>query len=386
MMNTTGLAIMLFVVTRSPVMVALGLIAKAVPTIMFGLLAGPLVDRFNRQRVMVLADLARALLTVTIPFWALNWLPGVFIAVFLIAIASTFFNPAKQAIIPNLVPERLLVRANSLVQSSERTMELVGYALAGVLAATISWVPLFLIDAATYLFSAATLLGVPDSIRSARQKQVTLSRDIADGMRFIVRSPVLRSIMALTAMTGLFAGMTFPTLVVLAYGALHAGASGYGVLEAVIGGGAILGAMASPQLMARYRAGVLILVGVAGFGLCYALTGLVQSFLFAFVFLFACGVASTIYYVPLISITQREAPDYIRGRVMASRFLLAQAGLLGGMAISGPLTARLGAPLVFVTAGTLLVAAAIVAFAFRDLRDARLRDATPAASLEAVSG
>ncbi|TMC44532.1 MAG: MFS transporter [Chloroflexi bacterium] len=386
MMNTTGLAIMLFVVTRSPVMVALGLIAKAVPTIMFGLLAGPLVDRFNRQRVMVLADLARALLTVTIPFWALNWLPGVFIAVFLIAIASTFFNPAKQAIIPNLVPERLLVRANSLVQSSERTMELVGYALAGVLAATISWVPLFLIDAATYLFSAATLLGVPDSIRSARQKQVTLSRDIADGMRFIVRSPVLRSIMALTAMTGLFAGMTFPTLVVLAYGALHAGASGYGVLEAVIGGGAILGAMASPQLMARYRAGVLILIGVAGFGLSYALTGLLQSFLFAFVFLFACGVASTIYYVPLISITQREAPDYIRGRVMASRFLLAQAGLLGGMAISGPLTARLGAPLVFVTAGTLLVAAAIVAFAFRDLRDARLRDATPAASLEAVSG
>src|SRR5205823_4209143 len=90
------------------------------------------------------------------------------------------------------------------------------------------------------------------------------------------------------------------------------------------------------------------------FGVAYALTGLLQSFAFAFVFLFACGIASTIYYVPLISVTQREAPDFIRGRVMASRFLLAQAGLLGGMAISGPLTDRLGAPLVFLTAGTLL--------------------------------
>jgi MFS family permease len=359
-------------------MVALGLIAKAVPTIAFGLIAGPLVDRFNRQRVMVLADVVRAILTITIPFWALRWLPGVFIAVFLISMASTFFNPAKQAIIPNLVSEVLLVRANSLVQSSERTMELLGYALAGAIAGAISWIPLFLIDSATYIFSAATLLGVPDVLRSARQKEVTLQHDIADGMRFILRSPILRSTMALTAMTGLFAGMTFPTLVVFAYGALHAGAGGYGLLEAVIGGGAILGAFAAPQLMARYRAGVLILVGIAGFGASYALTGLLSSLMFAFVFLFVCGVASTIYYVPLISVTQREAPDYIRGRVMASRFLLAQAGLLGGMAIAGPLTDRLGAPLVFVAAGTLLVVAAVLGFAFRDIRDATLRDAPPA--------
>jgi putative nucleotidyltransferase with HDIG domain len=387
MMNTTGLAIMLFVVTHSPSMVALGLIAKAVPTIAFGLIAGPLVDRFNRQRVMVLADVFRAILTITIPFWALRWLPGVFVSVFLISLASTFFNPAKQAIIPNLVPENLLVRANSLVQSSERTMELVGYALAGAIAGAISWIPLFLIDAATYIFSAVTLLGVPDALRNARQKEVTLRRDIAEGMRFIIRSPILRSTMALTAMTGLFAGMTFPTLVVLALRDLHAGAGGYGLLEAVIGGGAILGAFAAPQLMARYRAGILILVGIAGFGASYALTGLLSSLTFAFAFLFVCGVASTIYYVPLISVTQREAPDYIRGRVMASRFLLAQAGLLVGMAVAGPLTDRLGAQLVFVAAGTLLVVAAALGFAFRDLRDATLRSAPPAPpALKVASG
>src|SRR5438552_8100974 len=81
MMNTTGLAIMLFVLTRSASVVALGLIAKAVPTVAFGLIAGPIVDRFNRQRVMITADIVRALVTVTIPFLAMNWLPGVFIAV-----------------------------------------------------------------------------------------------------------------------------------------------------------------------------------------------------------------------------------------------------------------------------------------------------------------
>src|ERR1700682_6277137 len=374
MMNTTGLAIMLFVLTRSPGVVALGLIAKAIPTVAFGLIAGPIVDRFNRQRVMISADIVRAVLTVTIPFLAINWLPGVFVAVALVATASTFFNPAKQALIPNLVPPNLLVKANGLVVSSERAMELLGYSLAGIIAGAISWAPLFLIDAATYLFSAVTLLGVPDLLRSATERPLRIMQDIVEGGRFILRSPILRSTMSLTAMGAFFGGLTVPTLIVLAYGPLRARPTGYGLLEAVIGGGAIVGAMAAPQLIRGFRAGLLILAGVGGVGLFYALTGLSGSFAFATTFLFCCGVASTVYLIPLISLTQRDSPDYVRGRVMSTRFLIAQAGLLGGMAVAGPLNDRLGAPLVFVTAGTLLVCAALVGLAFKNLRTASLSE------------
>ena len=377
MMNTTGLAIMLYTLTRSTSVVAVGLIAKAVPTILFGLMAGPIVDRFNRQRVMVSADLVRAILTVTIPFWALNWLPGVFVAVFLVATASTLFTPAKQAIVPNVVPQNLLVKANSLVLSSERAMELLGYSAAGIIAAAISWVPLFLIDAATYLFSAATLLGVPDLVRRAKDQPLRIFHDVAEGMRFISTSPILRSTLALTAMAALFGGMTFPTLVFLAEDTLRAGPAGYGLLEAVIGGGAVVGALIAPRLMSRYRAGILILAGVAGFGASYLLTGLLGSLAFAVIFLFIVGAANTIMVVPLISVTQRETPDYIRGRVMSSRFLLVQAGLLGGMAIAGPLSDRIGAPMVFATSGFLLIVAALVGFAFPALRNASLRDVSP---------
>ena len=374
MMNTTGLAIMLFVLTKSASVVALGLIAKALPTVAFGLMAGPVVDRFNRQRVMISADIVRAVLTVTIPFLAMNWLPGVFIAVALVATASTFFNPAKQALIPNLVPPKLLVKANGLVVSSERAMELLGYSVAGIIAGAISWAPLFLIDAATYLFSAVTLLGVPDLLRSAAGRPLRIMQDIVEGGRFILRSPILRSTMSLTAMGAFFGGLTVPTLIVLAYGPLHAGPSGYGVLEAVIGGGAIVGAISVPQLIRGSRAGLLILAGVGGVGLFYALTGLSGSLAFAITFLFCCGVASTVYLIPLISLTQRDSPDYVRGRVMSTRFLIAQAGLLGGMAVAGPLNDRLGAPLVFVTAGVLLVCAAVVGLAFKNLRTASLTE------------
>jgi putative nucleotidyltransferase with HDIG domain len=386
MMNTTGLAIMLFLVTRSPFMVALGLMAKAIPVVLFGLIAGPIVDRLNRQRVMITADVVRALLTVTIPFFAVGWLPGVFVVVALVSTASTFFNPAKQAILPNLVPPAQLVKANSLITSSERLMELLGYSLAGVIAAAISWAPLFLIDAGTYLFSAITLLGVPDATRTVGQQRLRIADDIAAGMRFILLSPILRSTMTLTTMSAIFMGLTFPTLVVLTYGSLRSGAAGYGLLEAVIGAGAAVGALTVPRLMSRYRAGILVLAGVAGFGAAYALTGLFPNLGLAVIFLFACGAASTVYLIPLISVTQREAPDYIRGRVMSSRFLLAQTGLLVGIGLAGPLTNRIGAPLVFVSAGFLLICASLVGLAFRNLRDASLRDEPAAAVLKAVSG
>jgi MFS family permease len=192
--------------------------------------------------------------------------------------------------------------------------------------------------------------------------------------------------MTLTATAAFAMGLTYPTLVVLAYGALRSGPAGYGFLEAVIGAGAVLGALTVPGFMREYHAGRLILTGVIGVGATYALAGLLQNFALALLFLFCCGVANNLYLVPILSVTQREAPDFIRGRVMSSRFLLAQVGLLSGMALAGPLTERLGAPLVFGTAGFLLIAAGLVGFGFRNLRNATLREESSRPVLEVASG
>jgi predicted MFS family arabinose efflux permease len=253
-------------------------------------------------------------------------------------------------------------------------MELLGYALAGIIAAAISWIPLFLIDAGTYLFSAVTLLGIPDTLHQVRTVAPRILQGVRDGMSFVLGNRVLRSTMALSGAFALFAGLTFPTLVVLAYRALHAGASGYGFLEAMIGAGAVIGALAAPRLMARNKVGVLILGAVAACGLSYAFTGFTSNLYFAIGFLFLGGIASTIYFVPLISVLQREASDNLRGRVMSTRLLLSQSGLLAGMAIAGPLTDRVGAALVFVTAGLLLLVAALLGLLFDDLRTLTLRE------------
>jgi putative nucleotidyltransferase with HDIG domain len=386
MMNTTGLAIMLLLLTHSAVVIALGFVSRAVPLILFGLIAGPVVDRFNRQGLMIAADIVRAVIMVMIPFLALHWLPGVFIGMAVAATASTFFNPAKQAIVPNLVDPKHLVKANSLIAASERAMDLLGYAIAGIIAATISWAPLFIIDAATYIFSAITLLGVPDFLREARHQHLRIVDDVLAGVHFVARNVTLRSTMTLTTITALSMGLTYPALVVLAYRYLHAGAFGYGLLEAVIGAGAAVGALMVPRLMKQYKAGALILSGVALIGAGYALAGLLGSFMLALLFLFVCGVANNLYLVPLLSVTQAEAPDYIRGRVMSTRFLVAQGGLLAGIVLAGPLTDSVGAPLVFGAAGLILVSAALTGLAFKNLRGATLREEPARPVLEAASG
>jgi len=386
MMNTAGLAIMLYVLTRSATVVALGLIAKAIPTVVFGLIAGPLVDSFNRQRLMIVADVIRALLTITIPFFGVVWMPGVFIAVFLVSSASAFFNPAKQAMLPNLVPSALLVRANSLVSSSEKTMELLGYSLAGIIAATISWLPLFLIDAATYLVSAVTLLGIQDVPARQKFKRLHLREDIVEGAKFVFANRVLRSTMTLTLFAAVFFGMTTTLLIVMAYGPLHAGASGYGFIEAAIGAGAIAGAVVAADLMSRAKAGFLLLAGVAGVGLANVLVGLSGNLAAALVFLFFGGILNMVYYIPVISISQREAPDHVRGRVLSTRFLLVQSGYLAGMALAGPLSGRLGAPLIFVLGGLFLVLAAALGLGSRSLRSASMRDEHPVSPALTATG
>jgi putative nucleotidyltransferase with HDIG domain len=385
-MNTAGLAIMLFVVTHSASVVALGLISKALPTVIFGLIAGPLVDRFNRQRIMIMADIVRGILTVTIPFWALTWLPGVFIVVFGVATASAFFNPAKQAMLPNLIPNRLLVRANGIMFSTEKGMELIGYSAAGLIAAAFSWIPLFFVDAATYFVSAVSLLSVGDARPGGALGKLTVLKDIREGAVFIWRNRLLGSTMTVTTMCALLGGMTVPLLVVMAYGPLKGKALGYGLLEAALGAGVVLGALMAARAVARFRAGALILAGVAGIGVAYALIGLAGSLWLALLLIFAQGVANMIYYVPLVSITQREAPDYIRGRVMSTRFLLVQLGLLTGMTIAGPLADRIGAPAVFTTAGVLIVCVALVGTAFGSLRRATLDDDAGSPPLKAASG
>jgi len=191
--------------------------------------------------------------------------------------------------------------------------------------------------------------------------------------------------MTLTVVVAVFFGMTTTLLVVMAYGPLNGGPAAYGLIEAAIGAGAIVGALLAAQALSRVRAGLLLLLGVAGVGLSNLLVGFSRSLGLTLALLLIGGVLNMLYYLPIVSLTQREAPDHIRGRVMATRFLVVQGGYLAGMAAAGPLSDHLGAPLVFVIGGLFLIVAALLGFAFRSLRMAALAEEPAAPMLRATA-
>ena len=127
------------------------------PYVLFGAVAGVLIDRLDKRLVMIVSDVARVGLVMLVPLAAQTSIVAVYGLSFLIASAAVFFDPCKLAILPDLVPREKLMRANSLLATGENLTEIVGYAVAGFILASISTTSAFRIDAATFAVSAASL-------------------------------------------------------------------------------------------------------------------------------------------------------------------------------------------------------------------------------------
>jgi len=364
--SLTGLGILAYLLTGSPLFVVLAYLARALPTALVGLLAGPVVDRFDRRRTMIWADLARAALALSIPIFAFQgylWLA--FASVFLSSAASAFFQPAKLASIPNLLPAHLLMKGNALISASEKAIEIPAYASAGIIAVwSVSMV--FFIDAATFLLSAAMIIPIALPPLAARTQPFLRSvfADIGAGIAYMVRQRTLATLTSLTGVAVVLTTMIFPLIVVLAY-QLDSGSlpksEAYSVLLMAVAIGALGGSLLTSRLVARLRAGLAIVLGLLGMGACLAVAGSTSLLWVAALAMLVSGFANMLYYIPAITVTQEASDDAFRGRVMAGRNTLVQIGFLLGLSAGGVLSTAVGTPGVFVLSGVLLMSIALVA-------------------------
>jgi len=191
-----------------------GLVAVSayLPTLLTGVWAGAVVDRSDHRRVMIAADGVRALLVLLVPilFAAGALTPSLlFCITFLVATGATFFNPARDALIPSLVSERThLLRANALIQSSWMFALLLGPAVAMALLSLLGahTQHLFIFGAAAYLISLVCIVALrtPRKTQDSAQGPSTLHRDLAEGIRYAFRNRVVRGLLLITAADNLF--------------------------------------------------------------------------------------------------------------------------------------------------------------------------------------
>ena len=347
--------------TNSGLWVGAVLVVEILPTILVGLTLGPLLDRLERRRLMVAADLLRAAVFATLPFATSA---GEIVALALVAgLATGFFRPAVYAGVPNLVPESQLGNANALLQTVENASWAVGPILGGLLTAAAGPHAAYWINAGSFLISAVLVARIPARLL---QSTTALTRghwtDLKDGFSAVLHSRPLLAVLLGWGLASLASGAISVSEVFMAKNTLHAGDFGYGLLYGGIGSGLVLGSLWSSALVERngiaraYGSGLALMA--IGFGVGAASVDIWMAAA-------ACligGVGNGIAVVCNALLVQRGIVDELRGRALTF-VMSATFGLTGiGTIVAGAFMPADGARWVWLAGGSLLAVAAAVGY------------------------
>jgi DHA3 family macrolide efflux protein-like MFS transporter len=339
-------------------------LAITVPQILFGLWGGVFVDRWPRRFVLIGSDIARALIVLgalTVQTNADLW--RMYPLASALAIAGLFFYPARNAVLPALVPSAHLLQANAVLQASYILALIVGGISAGFFVDRFGPYAAFVLDSLTFLISALSLafIRLPPAVnRPQPALQNSPGRDLLEGLRFVWEQRALRRVTAITP----FATVGIGTVQVLGLAflaeVLNVRAGGFGWTMAMMGVGLALGLGGMPLLgrwLPPHRA---VGLALAAAGLATVLFSQAQTFAFVLIAALAIGLCVVIARAGLATLMQQLTPDSLRGRVdslinlsVNGALALAQgsAGLFGQL--WGPRPVLLGAGLLMVAVGGL---------------------------------
>jgi len=358
-LNYVALVVLVFRLSHSGLAVSALVLTEIVPTLLLGPVAGVVIDRLDRRRLLIVVDGVRALLVLALALTHALW--TVYLLAALLAVGSTLFNPTLQAVIPALLTDEERLAANSVAWSSGRLVQIIGASVAGGLIAWAGTTPAFLVNAASFAFSAAMLtrLSIPRHAGSpGRGGLGAWLGDARDGLMYARHDPFVARLVPVQALTSLATGATSALLVVLASTRLHLAAQGFGWLLAAIGVGALLGPFLSNRLTGgRYLDMRLLFVPYIIRGIGDIALGLVVGLPWALVILFVYGLNTSTGVVASNSILQTVIPDRVRGRVFTLLDVTWAAMRLLSLGLGGLLADRVGVAAVYVIGGALLTLA-----------------------------
>lgn len=349
--QVTALALPLaaiFVVHASTFEVAALNVVDFLPFALFSLPAGVWVDRLRRRPLMIAADYGRAVALVSIPLayatHALT-LPQLFAVGFVTGTLTVFFDVSYQSILPTLVDRSQLGDANSKLETTNSGAQLAGPGIAGVLVGALTAPYAIALDAASFVGSALFLGGiraVEDTVDLVRRRMRT---EIAEGVRYLVRHPLMRPMMLWVALSNFFGTVITSILILFAVRGLHLHAATIGLVISLANVGTLLGAVTGPRVSRR--------IGLGPALLAYAALGSTSSLLipwardgYAIPLLVAarglfgfCAIGAN---VNGISLVQAITPDRMLGRINASRRFVVWGVIPFGGLLGGAIAAEFG--------------------------------------------
>jgi len=366
---------------------ALGIVGlvKVVPIVVFSVVSGVVADAWNRRRLMIFTQTGSALVALALAHTAARGTASVWPVYGLAALGaavSTFDLPARQALVPMLVPREHLPNAISLNTIMFQTASVAGPSLGGLLIASKGIVWAYLANALSFGFVIAALLmmrGVPEREPSRAGSRDDVSwRAALEGLRFVFEQPLIRSTMLLDFFATFFSSAT-ALLPIFAQDILHVGPRGYGWLYAAPAIGAVATSAAMIPVTPRIdRRGAVLLWAVAVFGLATVGFGLSRWFWLTFLCLALTGATDTISVIIRNIVRQLETPDRLRGRMIGVNMVFFIGGPQLGEFEAGAVASWLGATFSVVSGGLgCLAATAWLAASTPELRQYRAERAAP---------
>ena len=381
----------------------MGILAAAgqAPYLLFSLAAGAWIDRMRRRPILVVSDVASSLLLLSIPIAAVFGTPPYLLlcgVAFGIGMFTTLTEVAHYAYVPTLVGRKQLTPCNSRLQISHSAANTAGPGIAGILVQLVGAAIAVLADAVSFLVSAALLWAIrkPEEGVELEEQDVGLVQSVRDGLRMLLRHPLLRPIILITPPTGFFETGLLALYILYASRYLHLSPLLIGLTFAAGGVGAIPGAVLAERAGARFGVGPTIIGGYALAGVAALLVPLAGGPLAVVALVLmvskaANGITDTAANIHQWTLRQSVTPDRLAGRVTAGqRFLVYGACAVGAVA-SGAIGSAIGVRATLFVFAAGMVAAPLVGV-FTVLRGVREQPADvdeeeppPAAELEVVS-
>ena len=354
----TSLALLLIALTGSGLGVTAVVLAEIVPVLLLAALAGSIVDRLPRVRVMVAADLFRLVLAAVLAVWHDSAAIAYGVA-FGLSAGQVFFSPAAQSLLPALVGDEEIVTANSGIWTAAVTAQIAVAPVAALLAVQVGFGPAFAVNAASFALSALALRGVREPERVRRVSVSSPFAHAREALAALAQVPLLKALALGQFLAALSAGATSALLVVLAQERLG-GVEGYGLLVAAIGVGAVLGPLVLLRRVADPRRPLFVFGPYALRGVVDLVLGLVTALPLAAAALVLYGLSTSTGSVTFSSLVQSRVPEELRGRAFAGFDVLWQSGRMLSLLGGGLLADAVGIRAVYLLGGLLLLAAAAV--------------------------
>lgn len=331
--------------TSDPFLVSMAVLSEYLPTLLFGVLGGTVADRFDRRRMVIVVDLARALalvvLVATIVAGAIS-IAVVLVILFILGTAETFADSASSTLLPGLVDRADLGLANARMQGAFLlTNQLVAPPIGAFLFAVGMGLP-FAANAACFALGAVLISRVVTSARSERREGSSLRAEMGEGIRWLLAHPPMRTL-ALTIFTFNVAfGAAWSVLVLYASERLGMGPVGFGLLTTAVAIGGIIGTFLYGRLDRRFSLGDIMRTGLlieTATHLSLAITTLPAVALATMV---VFGAHEFVWGTTSETVRQRAVPDELLGRVTGVYRVAIMGGLVIGTPIGGLLAGTFG--------------------------------------------